>query len=430
MDPNETTETKEVMQVNITSKVNSKSIRREMLNGREHIVVPSATLPFGVVMNGGLYNRDQIEANYKKLDNTLAPLGHPTVNGQFVSALSPEGLNIGYVGAWNRNAKIDGNRVRVEKWIDIEVAKRSEGGRALLERIEAVINGTGEPIHTSVAVFLEKQPAPPGAGYDWVANIHNVDHDAILLDEPGAATPDQGVGLMVNADQAVPLQGNSGALIGESYREKENRLTNAAKERFAAGTDEYAWVADFTDSQAVIVRNGGTQELYGYTDAGGKITFDQTGIPVERQESWVKRSPVINHLIKFFSTNQARPDNSMEGDMPLTAEEKAGLVTDIGAAVAANVAEQLKPLTDKVEALEVNQQKISDSLTANQRAEEESKRTAVAAKFGKDVAEGLTGNALDALYKQCDEAAPITNGATGAQKETGAPDLANYLKGA
>lgn len=427
MDPNETTETKEVMQVNITSKVNSKSIRRETLNGREHIVVPSATLPFGVVMNGGLYNRDQIEANYKKLDNTLAPLGHPTVNGQFVSAFSPEGLNIGYVGAWNRNARIEGNRVRVEKWIDVEKAKESEGGRTLLERIDAVINGTGEPIHTSVAVFLKKLPAAPGSGYDWVANIHSVDHDAILLDEPGAATPDQGVGLMVNADQAVPLQSNSGALIGESFREKETRLTSAAKARFAAGTDEYVWVADFTDSQAVLVRNGGTQELYGYTDSGGKISFDATGIPVDRQESWVKRIPVINHLINFFTTNQARPDNSMEGDMPLTPEEKAGLVTDIGAAVAANVAEQLRPIAEQVTALEANQQALSASLTANQKAEETDKRKVVAEKFGEVIANSLSGDALNEAYKQCGEAATVAANSAQNQADTGAPDPATYF---
>lgn len=427
MDPNETTETQGVMQVNITSKVNSKSIRREMLNGREHIVVPSATLPFGVVMNGGLYTREEIEANYKKLDNTLAPLGHPTVNGQFVPALSPEGLSVGYVGAWNRNAKIEGNRVRLEKWIDIEVAKRSEGGRTLLDRIDAVVNGQAEPIHTSVAVILRKQPVGPGAGYDWVANIRSMDHDAILLDEPGAATPDQGVGLMVNADQAVPLQGNSGALIGESYREKENRLSGAAKARFAAGTEEYVWVADFTDSQAVIVRNGGTQELYGYTDTGGKITFDDTGIPVDRQESWVKRIPVINHLIKFFSTNQARPDNSMEGDMPLTAEEKAGLVTDIGAAVAANVAEQLKPLNDKVSALETNQKTLSDTLTANQKAEEADKRKVVAEKFGEVIANSLSGDALNEAYKQCGDAATVAANSAQNQADTGAPDPATYF---
>ena len=114
------------MQVNIRTQVNSKSIRREQHNGRDHIVIPSYTMPFDVVMNGGLYPKDQIVANYKKLEGTLAPLGHPTVNGAFVSAFSPEGINLGHIGAWNRNTKLVGNRVYTEKWIDVEVAQNSE----------------------------------------------------------------------------------------------------------------------------------------------------------------------------------------------------------------------------------------------------------------------------------------------------------------
>ena len=53
------------MQVNITTKVNSQSIRRETYNDREHLVLPSYTLPANVVMNGGLYTQEQIDAHYK-----------------------------------------------------------------------------------------------------------------------------------------------------------------------------------------------------------------------------------------------------------------------------------------------------------------------------------------------------------------------------
>ncbi len=35
------------MQVNITTQVNSANIRRETYNGREHLVLPSYTLPAG-----------------------------------------------------------------------------------------------------------------------------------------------------------------------------------------------------------------------------------------------------------------------------------------------------------------------------------------------------------------------------------------------
>lgn len=423
-------------QVNISTQVNSQQIRRETHNGREHWVIPSRTLPFGVVMNGGLYSREQIEANYQTLEGTLAPLGHPVVDGQFVSAFSPEGINVGHVGAWNRNTKIEGNRVYVEKWLDIEVAQRTEAGRDLLQRLEALERGEGEPIHTSVAAFVERlepNSAQREQGIDWIASIRRLDHDAILINEPGAATPADGVGLMVNADQAQPLQAKAGAMGGESFREKEQRLDRAATKRFAPGDDDHAWVADFTDTQAVIVRNGGAAEVYGYRIENGEITFDEAGTPVERQESWV--SVVANSIKNLFTNRQARPDhNPKEGDMPLTPEEKAELTKDISEAVIKDVGEvvanAIKPVSEAVEALQANQKELADTLTANQKAEEEEKRKAVAETHGEVIANALSGEALDAMYKSLGSAAPLAGNSGRQQEEVGAPDPDSYFGGA
>jgi hypothetical protein len=136
----------ETIRVNIRTAVNAKAIRREQYNGREHIVVPSYTLPDNVVMNGGMYPKDEIDASYAGLEDTPAPLGHPMVEGQYVSARSPAAINAFHVGAFNRNVKRDGHRVSIEKWLDVEYAKNSEGGRAVLDAID-----TGKP-------FLDTDP--------------------------------------------------------------------------------------------------------------------------------------------------------------------------------------------------------------------------------------------------------------------------------
>ena len=419
------------MQVNITTKVNSQSIRREKHNGREHLVLPSYTLPANVVMNGGLYTAEEIDAHYQGLEGTLAPLGHPQVNGEFVSAFSPEGLNVGYVGAWNRNVKKSGNRIYVEKWVDVARAEESEGGRELLERVAAIERGDDvPPIHTSVAAFLdhlEPNDQQRATGAEWVAKIHSMDHDAILLHEVGAATPDQGVGLMVNADLAQPLKANTGALIGESYREREQRLDRAAKAKFAPGDNEYAWVADFTDSQAVIIRNGGNAEVFAYKSEGGNITFEDTGTAVSRQESWVA---VVANKFKSLFTPQEKPatNHKTEGDMPLTTEEKQELISEIGKGLAANFADALNPIKEAITGLQANQDKLTETLTANSRAEEKTKRDAVAKVHGDIVANALSGDALDAMFKSLGEAAPL--GANNAQqpKESGAPAANEYFK--
>ncbi|EBR1860468.1 hypothetical protein BS860_24155 [Salmonella enterica] len=417
------------VQVNVTSKVNSKAIRREQHNGREHWVVPSYTLPANVVMNGGLYPASEIDQHYTGLEGTLAPLGHPQVNGQFVSAFSPEGLNVGYVGAWNKNVKKSGNRVYVEKWIDTEVAKRTDDGKRLLERLEALEKGDDvPPIHTSVAVFLEELEAndeQKAQGASWVAKIHAMDHDAILLDEVGAATPEQGVGMMVNADLATPLKANSGALVGETYRERERRLEKYAKDKFAPGEKEYAWVADFTDSQAVIILNNGDPKVYGYKSEGGKIVFDDTWTEVQRQSSWVA---VVNKLKSFF-TPQDNPasNHKTEGDMPLTTEDTELLRKIVGEAIAANNDATIKPLSESIAAIQTNQQQLAETLTANSRAEEKTKREAVAKVHGEIVANALSGEALDAMFKTIGDAAPLGANSAQQQKETGAPDFNTYF---
>jgi hypothetical protein len=421
------------MQVNVTTKVNSQAIRRETHNGRAHLVLPSYTLPANVVMNGGLYSAAEIDAHYQGLEGTLAPLGHPTVDGQFVSAFSPEGINAGHIGAWNRNVKKSGNRIYAEKWVDTVVANQSDGGRELLERVAAIERGEDvPPIHTSVAVFLEQLEAneeQKAQGIEWVAKINAMDHDAILLHEVGAAQPEQGVGLMVNADQAKSLKANSGALVGESYRERERRIEQAARDKFVTGPDDYAWIADFTDSQAIVIRNGGDAQVYGYSSDGGKITFDDVGSKVARQESWV--AIAANKFKSLFTPQEAPATNHQtEGDMPLTKEELEQIGSMVSEAVATNTEKAIKPLSDKVDALQANQEKLSETLTANSRAEEQTMRDAVKEVHGEIIANALTGEALKEMFSKMGEATQI--GANNAKNPpvTGAPDPAAYFGGA
>ncbi|ENR8887648.1 hypothetical protein I5373_08600 [Citrobacter koseri] len=418
-------------QIQVNTKVNSQSIRRETYNGREHVVIPSYTLPANVIMNKEFYPEAEITANYQSMEGTIAPLGHPMVDGQFVSAFSPDGLCTSFIGAWNRNVTLKGNRVYSEKWVDVERAMENPGGRRLMDRVIALESGEStDPIWSSVAVYREQIPAPEELkrqGADWVVKIHAIDHDAILLDEPPAAGPEKGVGLMVNADHAIPLQPNSGALIGESYREREQRLDRAVKAKFAPDENQYAWVADFTDSQVVIVRSGGDTQIYGYSTEGGKIAIDDTGTEVARQESWV--AIVANKFKSFFTPqDNPAPNHKTEGDMPLTTEEKQELISEIGKGLAANFAEALNPIKDAIVGLQANQDKLTETLTANSRAEEKTKREAVAKVHGEIVANALSGEALDAMFKTIGESAPLGTNSAQQQKETGAPNPDEYFK--
>ncbi|MFA8833624.1 hypothetical protein [Escherichia coli] len=427
---------KELIQVN--TKLTANTIRRETYNGREHIVVPSYTLPFNIVMNREYYPEAEIIANYQSLEGTLAPLGHPTVDGEFVSAFSPEGLNIGFCGAWNRNVELRGNRVYVEKWVDVETASHSEQGRELLSRLEALEKGESkDPIWSSVAVYRQRMPATEemkAQGADSVVKIMSIDHDAILLHEPPAASPEQGVGLMVNTDQAKPLM--AVAMKENSYRTLERQLTEAARELLPDA--DYVYVVDFTDKEVTIATNKNYAEKYNYQKQADKIILNNGELATnEESKSWFTQ--FAEHLSNLFSLNEKIKANKSEDDpMPLTKEERAELVKEINEGLAANianaVAEALKPVQASVEELQTNQKElqtnqkaIKEEIAANANKEVAEKRAAVAKVHGEIVANALSGEALEAMFKSLGKPAPMATNAASEGKKGEVPDFNTYF---
>lgn len=375
----------------INSKVKQGAVKRAMVNGKEHFVVSSYLLVFDSIMNGGLYPRDQIEANYQKLEGTLAPAGHPMADGKYISAFSHEGIRDFHIGAYNRNVTIEGNRVHAEVWVDIEFAKNSKNpdGPELIQRLEQLENGEGEPIGMSVAVWCERIMAEEGLPYQWIANIKDVDHNAVLLREQPAAPVESGVGMAVNQlEDAIEYVPNSGA---------------------------------------VVIVNDGKMQAFGFATENGKISIDNKEIPESKTSFW---EPVANWIKEKFSQPQAAPAQTMEAnEMALTAEEQKALTEQISQALTANMAEALKPLQNELAELKANQTAVAEKLEANQKAAEAEKRAAVAAKFGEVVANSLSGAALDEMHSKLGDAAALAaNSAQDQQKPFSAPNPAEYFK--
>ncbi len=192
-----------------SQEVNKHQIRRETRRGVEHIVIPSFTLPPDIVMNGGLYPSDEVEKSFPSLNRTPVTIEHPELDGMYVSANDPE-IDFEYrFGAFNENAiQTDDGRISVDKVINVQKAMMSEKGKRLLDRVnELETSDNPRPMHTSVGVFVDaedlKEPLTNSAGdeYKWIARNMIFDHDAILLDNIGAATPEQGTGIGINAEQ-------------------------------------------------------------------------------------------------------------------------------------------------------------------------------------------------------------------------------------
>lgn len=387
------------IRVNMVNRVNSSAIRIEQHNGKPHLVIPSYTLPDGVVMNGGMYPKDEIDRAWPTLTGTLAPIGHPVNNaGEWLPAVHPDALHNFHGGAWNKVVKRDGHRVYAEKWVDIDYALNTESGKRLLQAVRyntetGTVEGPTAPIHTSTGLLLQQEPAPQGAPFEWVARNMRLDHDAILLDEPGAATPEQGVGLMVNCSQAVHVQN----LSDDTYQAREQALGQAITARF--GSD--AWVRDF-DQTAVVFRSptGTFQQIdYRLTDAGA-VELNGDPVEVQQKTSWVQR--VIANLWKTVAPSKAPITNQSGEDenMPLSQED----LDAIGKLIGNSVDSALKPVTERLEkqgeaitSLQTNSDLLAAQLKTNREQQAAADKALVASKHGELVANSVAPEKLAEL---------------------------------
>lgn len=356
----------EQVRVNVRALANAGAIRREKRNGREVIIVPSATLPDDVVMNDILYPAAEIARSFKSLERTPAPLGHPTINGKFVSARDPEGINIGWIGAWNENVRQEKGRVLLDKVIDVARANESEGGRRVLAALDKA-----EPVHTSTGLVCLLEAANGDVAHKFVAREIAFDHDAILLDEEGAATPEQGVGMMVNA-------------AGQEIEVINSVLEDADRE------------LDWAVESAVRA--------------------------LKKREEAPSQQPLLERirtaLIEAFrGTERDTSTNHKEHDMTVSKEQFDALsaevktlseaVSKVGDTVAEAVANAVKPLTDNLAEVQ-NAQKAKDEAELADLREKIVKANLLA----KDEAEELTLNAARALAKKAEpgQAAPAAPG--------------------
>ncbi|MEG6222035.1 DUF2213 domain-containing protein, partial [Enterobacter hormaechei] len=185
--------------------INASNISTTTINGQEHYVIRGAVpIVDDIVMNGGLYPAEEINNSYQTMEGKLMPLPHPMVDGKYVSANDPRAINAYHVGAWAQNVSKSGDQVVMDVYINKAVAETKPDGKRLINRLDEMVAGTNtDPIHLSTGLLTNKEKKSGESKekkYTWIARNMQFDHIAILLDEPGAGTPEEGVGMFVNAD--------------------------------------------------------------------------------------------------------------------------------------------------------------------------------------------------------------------------------------
>lgn len=272
------------------------------------------------------------------------------------------------------------------------------------------------------------------------------DHIAILLDEPGAGTPEEGVGMFVNADGEQSEVENA-SIIDAANSTSDNLIdkvkfffSNASQMSFddiyqalrlAIKTDGDIWryIVSVYPDHFIYEENGkgGTRKLFDqkYLMADGAATLVGNPVEVVRKpteyevktngETNPMKDMIINALQAAGKPTEGKSEaelldayNQMQaekGKAPTeTPEQKAARekkeADDKKAKDTANNSDEMpawaKSLSDRVDS-------VVNSLTANADKDNVAKRAAVKAKFNFDdaVVNAMEGTVLDSLYAKC-----------------------------
>lgn len=177
------------------------TVRREQLNGVDHLVVPVIMMVEGVHSGSHgpiLHLASDLGRYPESWDGIPVTIGHPLVGGQYVSANSPAVLQDWAVGRIF-NTQITESTLRAEAWLDEVTLERVS--EATLQRIT-----NGEVIEVSVGIFSDEEMSQGtwnNERYTAIARNHRPNHLALLPDEVGACSIADGCGIRVNKQQNV-----------------------------------------------------------------------------------------------------------------------------------------------------------------------------------------------------------------------------------
>lgn len=174
----------------------SYTVRRETRNGTNYLVVPVVMMVEGVHSGSHgpiLHLAEELGRIPESWNGMPVTIGHPQVNGQYVSANSPDVLQDWAVGTIF-NTHMDGDALKAEAWI-VETQIQALSQETLIK-----INN-GEIIEVSVGVYSDEEHVEGihhNESYVAIARNHRPDHLALLPGEVGACSINDGCGLRVN----------------------------------------------------------------------------------------------------------------------------------------------------------------------------------------------------------------------------------------
>ena len=422
--------------VHVLSAVNAGAVSK---SGGRYTVANVCGAVDGIVMNGMAYMADQLAAAAPSLEGKPAPAGHPKDDaGRYISALSGNALLTSYAGAVCTNVRHEGGRTLYDVVVNEAQAKAHPDGARLVERLDAAMNGTNaEPIHVSTGLFCKAITANGeslGKKYQRIATEITYDHSAFLLNESGAGTPEQGVGMFLNA--AGEAEQVEAVAVNEALDRRDEGMRgwlrkllgnselslDQIRDGLYKSLPEGAWVREVFARYAVWSDREGRMYRQDYSVAsdGSSVAFSGTAQEVREKREYEPVNNLQRDPMKDMIVNALRAAGiSTEG---LTDQ---ALVDAYNAHVRAAA---VAPVQAKLDAANAQLQ----TLQANAQQAEAAELATLAAELAAN-SKGLTADDFKAMgLKRCKElkangttAAPVLPGSAAATTTAGA-EFASY----
>jgi hypothetical protein len=302
----------------------SGRVRREKLYGRDFIVAPMTLIVPGV-LNGSAgplyYPEDELERDPSIWNGIPIVVNHPMKNGKPLHARDPEVLNKFGIGFLFRSKAA--GKLTTEGWFDIEQTKLVDN--RVLEALEV-----GTPIELSTGLYADYIPAPAdavfnGKAYTYTVRNYRPDHLAVLPDQKGACSLDDGCGVN-NADGT---QANNEL----SHSDLHSMLYRSLRDRFKQ-SEPSAFISEVYDDYFVYEQDGKLYKLR-YTKLEDGVNLGGSPVEVMRETTYVSvtnsEASKGDNMAKLNDTEKKKLiDNligncSCSGPKPWTEEDRAAL---------------------------------------------------------------------------------------------------------
>lgn len=309
---------------------------RTTYDSKATLVVPLVMLRETVV-NGAFVSSDELIA--ESWNGVPVTINHPSENDEFVTANDPETLARVLIGRIF-NSEVSAKKLKAEAWIDIERANEIYPG--IIDALES-----GKPMDVSTGYFSRQEEITGtynGKKYTQAHHDLKPDHLALLPDEAGACSWEDGCGVRANRGSEMTMKVQEALNVLSAAHTNGWRGSNSKR---GDNNDNRQIIADlvshdetpFTPDDMYGLQSLGTDSIRAlrdnYLPGKGNTPMSANAkkvlVAADLEKLGIDAATAVKMVAAQTAEPEKKPDPVVDSAMPKTAAELATLVANAAA---------------------------------------------------------------------------------------------------